>query len=116
MRALQTHDVFIAMNIINTAGIREEFEKMALKVSNNERVNVQQVGIEFLLSVLGGCANEKSENLIYKFLGGIMEKDAEEIKTQDPMQTIKDIKSMMEVVSTEEWKSFFTSLRGVLNL
>lgn len=116
MRPLQTHDVFVAMNLINTAGIKEEFEKMTLKVNGKKDINIQQVGLEFMLAILGGCANPKSETLIYNFLGGILEKDPDAIRTQDPLQTIEDIKSLHEVISLEDWKSFFTSLGHLIKL
>lgn len=110
MRALQTHDIFVAMNIINTAGIREKFSEIALKVSAGKDVNLQEIGLDFLLSVLGGCANAKSENLIYEFLGGVLEMSPNEIKTMEPLKLIEEIKKLNEVISVEQWKSFFQSL------
>lgn len=114
MRKLKTHDVFVAMNIINTAGIKEEFSKMALKISDKKNVNLREVGLDFLLSVLGGCANRKSEELIYEFLGGILEISPVEVENMEPLELIENIKKLNEVISVEAWQNFFTSLKKLL--
>lgn len=114
MRNLQTHDVFVALKIANSAGIREEVQKMALMVSEGKVLNEREIGIDFIMTVLSNCAEESTERLIYEFLGGILEIPPAEIKTMNPLELIEKIKSLKEVISIEEWKAFFQSLSQVL--
>jgi len=116
MRKLETHDLFVAMRLVNTSGIKEEFEKMAVKVADMKQVNLQEVGISFLISVLSGCSNDSSEKLIYEFLGGILEIAPDEIRKMDPMDLVKNLQELKNVINVEEWKAFFISLRKILHI
>lgn len=109
MRNLQTHDVFIAMRLVNTAGIRDEFQKMALQARNG-KLKPEQVGIDFIFNLIGACGNENVEALFYEFIGGILEIDPKEIKTMDPLKLVTEIEKLKEIISVEEWKAFFQSL------
>lgn len=115
MRGLQTHDVFVALRLVNTTGLRDEFKKMANQVANGKKLNEREVGIDFILNVLGACGNEATESLVYDFLSGIMEIPAPEIKTMDPMKLVENLKMLKEYISVEEWKSFFTRYEVYFN-
>lgn len=114
MRGLQTHDVFVALKIANSAGIKEEFQKMALKVTENSKIDERKIGLEFLMNILGNCADDKTEALIYDFLGNILEIAPGDIKVMNPLELIEKIKELQTVISIEEWKSFFQSVAQVL--
>ncbi len=116
MRNIQTHDVFVALQIANSAGVKDEVQKMASRVANGEKISVQKAGIEFMFNVLGNCADEKTENLIYKFIGGILEEDPAELRVMNPLLLIEKIKGLKEVISVEDWKDFFHSLSAVIQM
>lgn len=111
MRNLETHDVFKAMKIINALGVKEEVQKMALKMQSDKKgVNDKEVGVEVILNVIGHAGDEKAENLIYDFLSGPLEIEAETIKHMDPLELIESIKSLNTVIDVESWKAFFKSV------
>lgn len=114
MRNLQTHDVFVALKIANSAGIKEEFQKMALMASEGKNINEREIGISFIMTILGHCAEEQTERLIYDFLGGILEISPADIRTMNPLELVEKIKALKEVISVDEWKAFFQSVSQVL--
>ena len=114
MRNLQTHDIFVAMKVVNSVGVADEIKRVALMVSEKKEVNIDKIGIEFLFSIMAKCANDNTENLIYEFLGGILEMDPKDIKVMDPMELVENIKKLNEVISVEQWKAFFQSLLNLI--
>lgn len=114
MRNLQTHDVFKALKIANSAGIKEEFQKIAFKMSSGKKISEKELGFDFIMNVLANCADEKTERLIYDFIGGLLEEDAEEIRVMNPLELFDKIKALKEVISVEDWKAFFISLSAVM--
>lgn len=115
MRALQTHDVFKAVKIVNALGVRDEVKKIALSLEGKKKINEREIGVEFILNILGSAGDEKVENLIYDLLGGILEIDPEEIKTMDPLKLIENIKALSAVIDVENWKSFFHYVASMMN-
>lgn len=113
MRNLQTHDVFMALKIANSTGLKEEFKRIAINVSNNANADEKEIGLDLIFTLLGRCADDKTEKLIYEFLGGILEIDPNEIKTMNPLELIEKIKELNTVIPVEEWKSFFQSFLQV---
>jgi len=109
MRTLQTHDLFTAMKIINAAGIRDEIKRTAL-LAQNKQIKVEEIGIDFILGILGACADKKAEDAIYEFLGGLMEIEPKEIKVMNPLDLIEEIKKLSAVIDVEAWRNFFQLL------
>lgn len=114
MRNLQTHDVFKALKIANSAGIKEEFQKIAFKMSSGKKISQKELGFDFIMNILANCADEKTERLIYDFIGGLLEEDVEDIKVMNPLELFDKIKALKEVISVEDWKAFFMSLSAVM--
>lgn len=114
MRNLQTHDIFVAMKVVNSVGVAEEIKRVALLVAEKKETNVNKIGVELLFNIMAKCANDETENLFYEFLGGILEMDMNDIKVMDPMKLIENIKKLKEVISVEQWKAFFQSLLNLI--
>lgn len=113
MRKLQTHDVFVAAKLIKTIGIRNEVKAMALKVSNGQKLKVEEVGVEFFLNVIENASSEEAENGLYDLLGGILEISPADIRTMDPLELLKTLKELAEFIDVESWKAFFKSVATV---
>lgn len=114
MRNLQTHDLFVALKIAKSAGIKEEIQKIALKLQNAENVNEREVGLDFVMTILSNCADDKTEALLYDFIGSILEIAPGDIAIMNPLELIEKIKELKTVISVEEWQSFFQSFAQVL--
>lgn len=114
MRALQTHDVFKAMKIVNALGVKEEVKRLALAMQNGKKMSQNEVGVEFLLTIIGNAGNEEVEASIYEFLSGILEIPTENISVMDPMDLIEEIKKLSAYISKEKWKAFFGSVASMI--
>ena len=106
MRKIETHDVFKMARIIKAAGIRKEISdlireaqsRIAKKrrmmkekargeegavdsVEEEEAEDIQEsIGAEIFFVIAEACSSEKLEEMLYDFMGGVAEKDAEEVK------------------------------------
>lgn len=114
MRRLQTHDVFVAAKLVKTIGIRNEVKAMALKVSQGEKMSVEEVGIEFFLNIIEGASSEEAEKGVYELLGGIMEIEPDALKTMDALEFVEKMKELATVIDAESWKAFFNSVATLM--
>ena len=84
MRKIETHDVFRMARIIKAAGIKGEIEEVLAKTKkkdDEEQDSIQEsVGMKIIFCIIEACSNEKLETMLYDFVAGIAEKDAETIK------------------------------------
>jgi len=110
MRALQTHDVFKAMRVVNALGVKEEVQRLALSLQGKKKINEKELGAEFILNIIAHAGNEKAEQLIYEFLSGPLEIEPDVIRVMDPLDLIKQIKNLNTVIDMESWKAFFQSV------
>ena len=118
MRKLQTHDVFMALKLIRAAGVKDEvrriYQIVEVKEKEGEKLNIKDVGIEFVLGLMEKLAGTESENAFYELLAGPLEIEAEEIKTMDPLDLIDEVEKLKEVINGERFKRFFKSVAGLM--
>lgn len=69
MRNLTTADLFSAMRIIRAANIREDI-KPVLRRAAEGKADVQNVGIDSILSFIEILSARNAEAAIYEFLAG----------------------------------------------
>ena len=117
MRKLQTHDVFMALKLVKAAGVKDEvsriYQIVEVKEKEGKKLNIKDVGIEFVLGLMEKLAGTESENAFYELLAGPLEKEAEEIKTMEPLDLIDEVEKLKEVIDGERFKRFFKSVAGL---
>lgn len=101
MRNLQNTDIFAFGRILSKANLKEEIKK----VSIGEDKDAESIGFDLLFTILTNCSNKEVEEEIYSFLASIFEKDIEDVKKMDPIETFENIS---KVADWEKWKSFFS--------
>lgn len=114
MRKLQTHDVFMALKVINAAQIKDEVKRIALLVQSKKKLDVQDVGLEFILGCMEKMSGTKAEKAFYDLLAGPLELEASEIETMDPLELIEKIKDLKEVIDMDGLKAFFKSVSALM--
>lgn len=117
MRKLKTADIFGAMRVIKSAGIKDEIKRIALEYSEKEKVSEteqREVGAELVLSIIDGLAEKKSEILMYEFLAGPFEMHPEQIGDMDLTELIDKIQELGKLESPEGWRTFFKSLGDLI--
>lgn len=100
MRRLNSRDVFAVVRIAKKIGIREFIEGFDWNKPKEE------IGEEFI-GVLLNLADEQTEQLVFKFLAGVLEMDPEEVATYDFIDLVKLIREWVGMIDTEAWRSFF---------
>lgn len=98
MRKLITQDLFTASRIIKSANIKEKL-KEALKGDDD-----REKGVDAVMILLEACSDEKVENMLYSFLGSVMEEDAEKVKNLPITELFAAIK---EMAAENDLKAFF---------
>lgn len=78
MRKLNTSDLFCAMRVIKKAGLREELKPLLLRIEQ-EQVDVTDVGLDTVLTMMEAFAEADAEKEIYKLLAGPLELAPEEV-------------------------------------
>lgn len=111
MRKLQTQDVFNTLRLIKKANLREEIKPL-LKMAGSGELNVEEVGIEGILSLIEIMTEKKSEQAIYEVLSGPFEKSPKEIEEMDLILLIEQIETLTK---ENDLKRFFTLLAGLLS-
>ena len=114
MRELKTCDLFGAMRVVKAAGVKDEIKRIALEINEKKEVNQREVGAELILSVIEGLSEKKAESLMYEFLAGPLEMDAEQIGEMKITELIEKIKELGKMESPEGWASFFKSLGDLI--
>ena len=110
MRKLQTKDVFNALRAIKKAGLEEEI-KPVLKLAGSGELQVEDVGIEGVLTIIEILTEKKSEQVIYEILAGPFEMEAKDVESMDLDNLIEKLKQLAE---ENNLKSFFTALAGMI--
>lgn len=114
MRELKTCDLFGAMRVVKAAGVKDEIKRIALEINEKKEVNQREIGAELILSVIEGLSEKKAESLMYEFLAGPLEMDAEQIGEMKITELIEKIKELGKMESPEGWASFFKSLGDLI--
>lgn len=110
MRKLQTKDVCTALRIIKTAGIKDEVKSVTFAVQNNPKLNVKDVGFDFILGCLEKASEINAERSIYEFVADLLEMDVESVETYDLMEFMKLLVQLYEFNDPKAWRSFFKSV------
>ena len=97
MRKIETHDVFKMARIIKKAGIKEEFGKIFSKSKAADEETAKELGVEVIFSIIEACSSEELEKMLYDFVAGIAEKDAETIKRMSLDALIDTFKEMAKM-------------------
>lgn len=104
MRKLNLSDAFKVSRIIKEAGIKNEVSTLAAKFLDKKNVNLNEVGLEFFLTLITAAANSKVENQIYELIADVKKITPEEVKTLD-FDEIKEF--ILAVVEMNNLKVFF---------
>lgn len=86
MRKIVSRDVFRLARLFKNANIKEDLVKL-LDTDTAELTDSE--GLDLIMTVIFACSNERQEEGIYELLGGILEKEPEEVANQ-PLDELKE--------------------------
>lgn len=95
MKKISTEDVFKMARIIRNGNVAQNI-KEAYAAGKENGADAEQIGVNAFMDILCSCSDVKVEGQIYDLLGGICEKNAEDIKKQSLETTIEDVKRICQ--------------------
>ncbi len=111
MRKLQTSDIFNALRLIKKANLREEI-KPILKLASEGSMQVEDIGIEGIISLIEIMSEKKAEQAIYEVLAAPFEMTAKEVEQMDIISLAESLKILAQ---ENDLKGFFTLLAGLIS-
>ena len=110
MRKLTLPDAFAFARILKAADIKSEIVNFSKEIiarkNKKQEINIDEIGLEFVVTLITAAADVKVEEKIYSFLASVCEMDVENIKKLNISQ-IKEIIS--EIIAENDLKTFFQS-------
>lgn len=95
--------------IITKANIKAELERIVSDNSASE--NKLSLGIDFMLGIMTGVSDERTEKEIYKFLASVLECGEKDIEESDPIVLFD---RLTKDEGSEQWADFFTKVWKLL--
>lgn len=110
MRKLTLPDAFAFARILKAADIKSEIVNFSKEIiarkNKKQEINIDEIGLEFVVTIITAAADVKVEEKIYSFLASVCEMDVENVKKLNLSQ-IKEIIS--EIIAENDLKTFFQS-------
>lgn len=115
MRKLTLTDTFAFARILKAADIKNEvinFAKEILARKNKKQgLNIEEIGLEFVITLITAAADVKVEEKIYSFLASVCEMEIENVKKLNLAQIKKIIKI---IIAENDLMDFFQSASSLM--
>lgn len=107
MRKINTEDAFKASRLLKHSKIKATlldcYDK-ATSMKSAKGKDIEKFGVSVALELIECLGEERAEAEFYDLVGGICGKSADEVRTQELVTTIEDIK---QIIKENDMKSFF---------
>ena len=110
MKKLALRHAFALARIIKAADIRSEVVAFASEFREGKDVN--EVGMEFILTMIQAAADETVEKKIYQLYADLKGTNADEVADYD-LETVKT--DMKKLIEQNDLKSFFNSVSALMS-
>lgn len=107
MRKINTEDAFKASRLLKYSNVKETLLDCYNKANSLKKAkdkDIEKFGVSVALELVECLGEHRAEAEFYDLIGGICEKSADEIRTQELVKTIEDIK---QIFQENDMKSFF---------
>lgn len=111
MRSLRTSDLFSFARVIKASGIREDLINYLQKLSAEENMETERVGINTILMIAEALSEKKAEKAIYDALAPVFEMTATEVEEMSPKMLIDNLK---QLAKENDLVNFMDSVFGIL--
>lgn len=110
MRKINITETLKTVNFITSNGMTEEVQQMALLAKSGKKINVREVGIQFIIGCISKLTSDKAIDRLFEILSGPFEIDAQELKNMDTEQFMDLFLQFLDTVDAENVKGFFKSV------
>lgn len=109
MRKLQTKDIFQALRLVKKSNLKEEL-KPVLEKAATPGIDIQDIGIDGIMTVMEALVEKKSEEALYEFFSGPFEMEPKDIAEMSLEELVRNMERLAE---ENNLKVFFTRLAGL---
>jgi hypothetical protein len=110
MRKLCLKDAFSVARIIKAADVRSEIIRFAGELHSGK--SVDEIGLEFFVTLIQSAADETVEEKIYKLYADLKGVTPDDVAFLEFAEVKNDIK---EIVESNDLKSFFQSVSALMS-
>lgn len=113
MRKLALKDAFAFGRIIKKANIKDEISSMAKVMKNrkDEDINIEEVGLEFVITLISSFSDEKVELMFYELYASIKGVSVEDVSNLT-YETLKN--DITIIIKENDLKNFFKSVSSLM--
>lgn len=112
MRKLKTPDVFGAVRIITKSSLRERLFPILKRIAESGDLDVTNVGIDGILTVLEVISEESCEQAVYKWLAGPFEMEPDDVAMLELTEMAEKLTQLKE---DNDLQYFFTVLYKLIS-
>jgi hypothetical protein len=110
MRKISIVESLKAVNFVTANGMVEEVQQMAFLVKSGKKINIREVGIQFIVGCISKLTTDKAIDRLLDILAGPFEVDAQELKNMDTEKFMDLFVQFLDTIDAENIKGFFKSV------
>ena len=110
MRKINITETLKAVNFVTANGMVEEVQQMALIAKSGRKINIREVGIQFIVGCISKMTTDKAIDRLFEILAGPFEMDAQELKNMDTEKFMDLFVQFLDTIDAENIKGFFKSV------
>ena len=110
MRKISIVETLKTVNFVTTNGMVEEVQQMALLAKSGKKINIREVGIQFIVGCISKLTTDKAIDRLFEILAGPFEMDAQELKNMDTEKFLDLFVQFLDTIDAENIKCFFKSV------
>jgi hypothetical protein len=110
MRKISIAETLKTVNFITANGMTEEVQQMALLAKSGKKINIREVGIQFIVGCISKLTTDKAIDRLFEILAGPFEMDAQELKNMDTEKFFDLFVQFLDTIDAENIKGFFKSV------
>ena len=110
MRKISIAETLKTVNFITSNGMTEEVQLMAELAKSGKKINVRDVGIQFIIGCISKLTSDKAIDRLFEILSGPFEMDAQELQNMETEKFMDLFLQFLDTIDAENIKGFFKSV------
>ena len=110
MRRINITETLKAVNFVTSFGMEEEVKTMAALVKSGKKINVREVGVQFIVGCISKMTDDKAISRLFDILAGPFEMDPEVLKNMPAEDFMPLLLEFLDTIDAENIKGFFNSV------
>lgn len=110
MRKINVTETLKAINFVTSVGVEEEVKEIAALLKSGKKINVREVGIQFVVGCVSKVTSDNAINRFFDILSGPFEMDADVLQAMPLEEFMPLFVDFLDTLDAENLKGFFKSV------